>query len=296
MKNKVYTQVYSLLRTSRDGLVEALRTISQIGWDGIEAMGSNTGGLSKQAFKALLNELNLDIISFHALRDDEDLAFGQEFGARYTDIRMPHGTVTRDAILRAAEAMNQQAEKIAVYGMKAVFHNHANEFFFVEGEESGVRVYDLLLEHTDPALIGFELDVGWAARAGVDVVDYLRRHAGRFPLLHVKECAKVGANQDEMEHFPKSVLAMGENPEGQGKALIKGAPRFTEAQFKAIVESRSWNTALGQGILDWGAIRDAAEAQGVAAYINEREYYDIPGSDGTAAACSALDCAFLRAL
>ena len=296
MKDKVYSQVYSLLKTSQEGLLDALKTFSRIGWDGIEAMGTNTGGLSKADFKKLLADLNLKIVSFHALRDEGDYAFAQEFGPKFTDIRMPHEATTRDAILAAAEGMNKQAEVIKKYGMKAVFHNHANEFFPITDEKGTFCAYDLLLENTDPDLVGFEFDVGWGARAGVDVVGYIKKYAGRFPVLHVKECNKVGANQDEMEHFPQSILKLSAGADDEGRKVIKGAPRFTEEQFRLLNESRSWNVELGKGLLDWNAIRDAAEAQGIVAYINEREYYDIPGANGDAAVCSEMDYKFLRAL
>lgn len=296
MKNKVYTQVYSLLCTSQDGLLDALKTISSIGWDGIEAMGSNTGGLSKSEFKALIRDLNLDIISFHALRDEYDMEFAQYMGAKYADIRMPHRAVTRDAVKAAAEELNKQAETLRKYGLKAVFHNHANEFFWAEGEENHVRIYDLLMEYTDPALVGFELDVGWAMRAGVDIVPYIKKYAGRFPLLHVKECNKVGETIDEMEHFPKSILAMAPQEQSGGRAVIKGAPKFTEEQFAALFASRSWNVALGEGLLNWSEIKDAAEAQGIQGYINERENYNIAGANGDPTACSKLDYEFLRSL
>lgn len=35
--------------------------------------------------------------------------------------------------------------------------------------------------------LGIELDVYWAAFAGVDPIAFIQKHAGRFPLLHLKE-------------------------------------------------------------------------------------------------------------
>jgi sugar phosphate isomerase/epimerase len=62
-------------------------------------------------------------------------------------------------------------------------------------------------------------------------------------------------------------------------------------------ESRSWNVALGEGLIDWKALRDAAEAQGVEAYVNEREYYHISGNpDGDPYKAAELDCKFMRSI
>lgn len=295
MKDKVYTQMFSLMKTSPDGLLDALKTVSRIGWDGIEAMGTNTGGLSKADFKKYVNDLGIKIISFHSLQDEGDYEFAQEFGAQFTDIRLPHEAVTRDAILAACEDLNKKAEMLAGFGLKAVIHNHGNEFFALSDDKGTTCAYDLMLEGTDPAYVGFEFDVGWAGRAGVDVVGYLKKHAGRFPLLHVKECNKVGANEDEIDHFPASILNM-DTSDNTDRKVIKGAPRFTVEQMKLLYESRSWNVALGDGLLDWNAIRDAAEAQGIVAYINECEYYDFPGGNGDPVNCNEMDYKFLRAL
>ena len=45
----------------------------------------------------------------------------------------------------------------------------------------------LLLAHTDPEAVWFEMDVGWVAAAGVDPISLLRAHRQRFRLMHVKD-------------------------------------------------------------------------------------------------------------
>ena len=63
---KVYAQTYSLLRQEREGILEALKTISEIGYDGVELIGQNTGGLTTAEFKKYLEDLNLSVISVHS--------------------------------------------------------------------------------------------------------------------------------------------------------------------------------------------------------------------------------------
>jgi sugar phosphate isomerase/epimerase len=43
------------------------------------------------------------------------------------------------------------------------------------------------MAETDPHAVTFELDVYWAAFAGHDPVEFLRRHADRISLLHMKD-------------------------------------------------------------------------------------------------------------
>ena len=66
--------------------------------------------------------------------------------------------------------------------------------------------------------------------------------------------------------------------------------------MEILYESRNWNVSLGEGLVDWADIRSAAEAQGVAAYINEREYYTIGGKKLTPLECARMDCDFLKQL
>ena len=107
--------------------------------------------------------------------------------------------------------------------------------------------------------------------AGVNVTDYVRAYPGRFPLIHVKECTQAAKNAEEMEHFPKRIFHSGlqKDPE-------TGVPILTEEMKQELYETRSWNGALGAGIIDWPSLVAAADAQGCEAYISEREYYHIP--------------------
>lgn len=297
MQNKVYCQMYSILRTSREGLLDALKSLSEMGYNGIEGMGDNTEGLSRAEFKSYVNSLGLDCISFHSLKDDAMLSFGQEMGARFTDIRPAENLKTVEDVKRAADELNRQARHIAKFGMKAVVHNHATEFRR-PADSPDLSTYELLLLNTDPEYVGFELDIGWAQLAGVNCGELIRKYAGRFPLLHVKECNRVAKSDDELEHFPKFVMEMMkvQTAAGDNKSFIKGAPAFSPEQMEILYESRNWNVSLGEGLVDWADIRSAAEAQGVAAYINEREYYTIGGKKLTPLECARMDCDFLKQL
>ena len=45
MKNKVYAQLYSFLRTNQKDLIPALKAMSAIGYDGVELMGTYMAGM-----------------------------------------------------------------------------------------------------------------------------------------------------------------------------------------------------------------------------------------------------------
>lgn len=301
MENKVYAQLYSLLRTNQKDLISSLEKISEIGYDGVELMGTYTAGMSISEYKKFLEELHLTPISTHGLNGEQDYAIAQELGIRYTDIRADIQSYTRDGVLRACEQMNEEGKIRAKYGMKAVLHNHSQEFRWIEGEEGKARVYDVLIENTDPVYVGFEFDVGWGAFSGVDPIEFVKKYPGRFPLIHVKEANRVAENDDELEHFPKEVLALGQpvkpvHPEAGQSGFERGFSFFSAQQARMLYECRTWNCRLGQGIIDWKALIAACEAQGTQAYISEREYYGYEGGNHDAALCAKHDYEFLRSL
>ncbi|MBO6064510.1 MAG: sugar phosphate isomerase/epimerase, partial [Bacteroidales bacterium] len=73
-------------------------------------------------------------------------------------------------------------------GIKYGYHNHAYEFEKVEGEV----MYDYMLQHTDPELVFFQMDVYWAVIGKASPVDYFKRYPGRFTMLHIKDEWEVG--------------------------------------------------------------------------------------------------------
>jgi sugar phosphate isomerase/epimerase len=66
------------------------------------------------------------------------------------------------------------------------YHNHDKEFETLDGK----LIYDRLLEETNPDTLKMELDLCWVTKAGVDPVSLFKKHAGRFPLWHVKDLDK----------------------------------------------------------------------------------------------------------
>ncbi len=66
------------------------------------------------------------------------------------------------------------------FGLRTVFHPHAETHIEYEDQ------IELLLETTDPELVGLCLDTGHHAYRGGDPVGFMRRHHERIPYLHLK--------------------------------------------------------------------------------------------------------------
>jgi len=164
---------------------------------------------------------------------------------------------SKEEAYEKAELLNQLGKKAKAAGLRYGYHNHNNDFDRY-GDET---VIDIFLNNTDPDLVTFELDAAWAWRAGVNAAEFVNAHAGRFDLIHVKETSKVLGPEDDMKHLF-----------GQVKRGPDGRPMFTPEQKALFEEHQKINCKLGDGLINMPELKKAADAQGVKAYIVEREY------------------------
>jgi sugar phosphate isomerase/epimerase len=49
-----------------------------------------------------------------------------------------------------------------------------------------------MLAQSDPSFLNFELDIYWVVKAGHDPLEFIMKHPGRFPLLHIKDMDRSG--------------------------------------------------------------------------------------------------------
>ena len=121
------------------------------------------------------------------------------------------------------------------------------------------RVIDVLMRETDPEYVSFELDAGWCAAAGFDPIAFVEQYSGRVKLIHIKESSRVVGPQPPMD--------FGSLPRDEN-----GAPIFSDELKKTMEELDRINCRAGEGLVDWKALKEAADQNGCQAYIVEREY------------------------
>jgi sugar phosphate isomerase/epimerase len=92
---------------------------------------------------------------------------------------------TVDDVKQEAARYNSYGKVAQKFGIKVLIHNHTVEFIPCTGSEE--VPYSILLKETDPELVAFQLDIGWAMVAGQNPVALFQQHPGRFPLWHVKD-------------------------------------------------------------------------------------------------------------
>jgi sugar phosphate isomerase/epimerase len=106
-------------------------------------------------------------------------------------------------------------------GLGLAYHPHAFEYETI----GGVRPIELLLKETPKEALGLELDTFWASIAGVDPVKMVQTHAGRVPLVHLKDKAKGTPVQYDEGKVPHEAFKEAGNGEVNFAAFLPAAAK-----------------------------------------------------------------------
>ena len=181
---KLAVQLYSVREDAARDFVGTLERLAALGIDGVEFAGYH--GLSADALRGHLDRLGLVAASTHVVPGRPGLDFDAEIekarvlGCSY--LVDPYAVVkSKGGIERLAPKLARYAKKVQAAGLGFGYHNHAHECFRVDPD--GRTGLDLLLELTEGAGVFSEPDTHWLQRGKVAPRDFLRRHAGRVPIV-----------------------------------------------------------------------------------------------------------------
>lgn len=229
-------QLWSIKEELEKDFKGTLKKVAETGYDGVEFAGY--GGLSSMELRELLSELGLKVCGSHvSLTElteniDEVIEYSLEMGNKY--IICPYAEFSsKEDILELAAKLNVIGEKCRDKGLICGYHNHAHEF----SEFNGEYILDILYKATDGRLVKAELDTYWVEYAGVNVVDYIKKHSGRFDLIHLKDMQIIGDTKQSTEvgnglmDFPSVIR----EAEKQGaKWLIVEQEYFTKSTLESV--------------------------------------------------------------
>ncbi len=174
-----------------------LERVAAIGYDGIEGAAgiARRVGMSVPEMKGKLDELGLAAVAQGGVRlesDDEQIdsiiSDARDIGCRYV-VQYWGPVESKEQLLGEAEFFNRVGRRCSEAGLTFCYHNHNHEFATFDGEYA----MDILLANTDPEHVMAELDVAWVTYGGADPAEMIRKHAGRCPILHMKDLAEVPA-------------------------------------------------------------------------------------------------------
>lgn len=188
------------LYTVRDILnADPLGTLKALAEIGYKCVGVSSFQRPAAEIRDLCRETRLNPVIMHVAHQDitgnwaAKLADAKTIGVKWVVLSsFPGGMYTVEGIRLGARQLNEAGAAARELGMGMLHHNHDTEFRVVDG----IRLSDILFGETDPRLVDFELDLGWASRAGMDSRQLFAQHRNRFPVLHVKDHNTAGAWTD----------------------------------------------------------------------------------------------------
>ena len=181
-----------------DGDVKAdffgtMKKVAEIGYRCIEGGGKLTEGDAKAVAetKKKLDAMGLAVSGIGAGRQaletslDPLVEKAHVLGAAYiVDYWGP--CESRDVFLKDLEFFESVAARCERAGLKFCYHHHDHEF---RTEFDGMRAIDLMIRNTSKLCI--EVDVAWVTYGGAEPADFIRRHRGRIPAIHLKDIADL---------------------------------------------------------------------------------------------------------
>jgi sugar phosphate isomerase/epimerase len=240
-KLPVAVQVYSVRDEAEKDFRGTMKKIKELGYDGVELAGLY--GLKPAEVKSILNETGLIALSAHVPYVDlvgdtagtiNDYAL---IGCKY--IAVPYMTEeSRPNTPKFPEVIREIARIGAACkekGITLLYHNHDFEFVKMPDGSYGL---DYLYSHIPADILQTEIDTCWVNIAGEDPAAYVKKYAGRCPIVHLKDFYKegkpanlyklIGLNEDEKKDEKAGYFEF--RPVGYG---MQDMPSILEASLEA---------------------------------------------------------------
>jgi sugar phosphate isomerase/epimerase len=268
----VALQVYSVREDAQKDFAGTMQKIKDMGYQGVELAGLY--GLPAAEVRGILDQIGLACVSAHVpladlLSDlDGTLDLYVTIGCKYVAIpyleenRRP-GTEGFAAVLKAIPAIGQACKERQ---MTLLYHNHDFEFVRMPDGSYGL---DYLYATVPANLLQTELDTCWVNVAGENPVDYIKKYAGRCPVVHFKDFYMEGPKTGDPLY---ELIGIDE----------KRAARKSSFEFRPV----------GHGLQDIPALLEAAQSNGAKWVVVEQD--NSVGRPALEAA--AMSIRYLRAL
>ncbi len=189
MKLPVAYQLYSAREDAEKDLQGVLKSLKDMDYDGVEFAGFY--GYSAQEIKSLLEQYGLKAVSSHVAVSliMEDMfgviSYHQKIGCPY--IAVPYleerdrpGSERFSGMVRLIGTFGRLCRET---GIQLLYHNHDFEFVPLSGQYALDFLYGVL----PPDILQAEIDTCWVKYSGIDPAGYVRKYAGRCPVLHLKD-------------------------------------------------------------------------------------------------------------
>ena len=193
--DKIGLQLYSVCDSmnNAENIRDTFKKLKSFGYDVAQTAGCE---IPYDEFGRIAREEGIEICGTHEnlnnLTADPELAMKnhEALGTRIIGIGggapYPYNV---EKVKKFIEQINIFAATIAPHGFKFTYHNHSDEFRYLE---NGKTMMDMLYEELDPVNVSFCLDTYWVQHAGADIRHWIEKLNGRIDILHLKDF--IGTN------------------------------------------------------------------------------------------------------
>jgi len=212
---KLGYQLYSIRDEMAKDPISTLKKLKAMGYQDFEHYGFDEKeltyyGYKTQAFKAILDDLDLNISSGH-------YPFANFFNAsedqllEYVDKCIEGALLMQSKYIvwpwlapenrniedykKLSDKLNIIGEQVTKSGLGFAYHNHGYEF----KNDNGKNGFDIITNTTGAELVKLQLDMYWIMHEGVSTPKQLiEKHPGRFVMWHIKDMQKVSRDYTEL--------------------------------------------------------------------------------------------------
>jgi sugar phosphate isomerase/epimerase len=261
IKGKIGVQMMMLKdKVEELGAYETMKKLNELGYSAVEVSQIPMTTENVAELKRASEDFNIEIAAISAGLDpmlpgapgetlstdfDKIVSDCKTLNCNYIRIGMLPLSIMgdKDKIMEFIFRAEETALKLAEHEIELYYHTHHIEFQKYDGE----YLLDMIKNNTSK--LGFELDVHWIQRAGVNPVEFIKEYEGRVSLLHLKDyrIGHLDVNEDDFKDIGKffnkftNIIEFAEIGEGNldMKAII-GAGLESGAQYFLIEQDDTY--------------------------------------------------------
>ena len=235
-----------------EGVAETFKKVAQIGYTNVQISGIG-GDVDPKDVARIAQDNNLKISCTHVgwdrfLNDiDGTIELHKLWGCEHPAIGgLSQDYFSAEGVKKFIDELGPVSAKLAEAGMDFSYHNHSHELV-----KYGQRTWLATLYEDAPGdVVKAEIDTYWITHGGGDPAAWIRKCAGREPLMHLKDmCITAGREQRFAEIGEgnlnwKAIMAAAEES-GVQYALVEQDRTYDRDPFESLAISYRNLKAMG---------------------------------------------------
>jgi sugar phosphate isomerase/epimerase len=187
-------QLYMVREDMKKDPAGTLNKLGRMGYTQIESFDGDEGifwGKTNKEFNYMAKLNGLNLVSSHYAGGNSGFevtaAQGAEIGMKYLIYPWKGPQKSIDDFKKIADEFNEYGAICKKHGLRFAYHPHDYPYKKVDGQ----LPINVLLDHTDPELVDYEMDIYYVVTEGLDPEYYIKKYKPRFRLCHMRDVMKV---------------------------------------------------------------------------------------------------------